>query len=64
MAILNPKVADSLQQLPVIVDYNLASHLTGHAKHFRTFLAEFMNKTKPVPPSVNAGYLAMGKIQE
>ncbi len=54
---LDPAVADSVKQMPVSVDYNLASHLTGHAKHFRTFLAGFMNETRPVPPSEDAGIL-------
>jgi len=55
---IDQEVADSAKQLPIIVDYNLASHLTGHAKHFRTFLTGFMNKNKPEPPSKNAGILA------
>jgi len=48
---LDEEVADSVKQIPILVDYNLASHLTGQAKHFRMFLAEFMNETEPVPPS-------------
>ncbi len=55
---LDPEVADSVRQLPIRVDYNLASHLTGYAKHFRSFLARFMNETKPVPPHKDAGVLA------
>lgn len=55
---IDQEVADSAKQLPIIVDYNLASHLTGHAKHFRTFLSGFMNENKPEPPSKNAGILA------
>jgi penicillin-binding protein 1A len=55
---LEPHVADSVKMLPVVVDYNLASHLTGNARHFRSFLAGFMNETKPVEPSENAGALA------
>lgn len=55
---LEPGVADSISQLPVHVDYNLASHLSGNANHFRMFLAGFMNETKPQPPSENAGILA------
>jgi penicillin-binding protein 1A len=55
---LDPEVADSVTQLPVLVDYNLASHLAGHANHFRMFLSKFMNETKPEPPSRNAGILA------
>jgi penicillin-binding protein 1A len=54
---LEEEVADSVKQLPILVDYNLASHLTGQAKHFRMFLAEFMNKSEPVPPS-GTGVLA------
>jgi penicillin-binding protein 1A len=44
--------------LPISVDYNLASHLTGHGKHFRTFLSKFMNRSKPTPPNKDAGVLA------
>jgi penicillin-binding protein 1A len=55
---LNEEVADSVKQLPISVDYNLASHLTGHAKHFRTFLSKFMNRSKPTPPNKGAGILA------
>ncbi len=56
---LDPLVADSVRQIPVTVDYNLASHLTGRARHFRTFLGGFMNKSKPVSPGRNAGNLAL-----
>ncbi len=56
---LTRQVADSVRQIPVTVDYNLASHLTGNARHFRTFLAGFMNREKPEPPRVNAGNLAL-----
>jgi len=52
------EVADSVKQLPISVDYNLASHLTGHAKHFRTFLSKFMNRSMPNPPNKGAGVLA------
>jgi penicillin-binding protein 1A len=48
---LEEEIADSVKQIPVVVDYNLASHLTGYAKHFRIFLSEFMNKQEPVRPS-------------
>jgi len=44
--------------MPISVDYNLASHLTGHAKHFRTFLSKFMNKSLPIRPNEGAGILA------
>jgi len=55
---LEEKVADSVKLIPISIDYNLASHLTGHAKHFRTFLSGFMRKDKPVPPSKEAGTLS------
>jgi penicillin-binding protein 1A len=55
---LSREVGDSVKQVPIIVDYNLASHLTGHAKHFRTFLATFMNKTEPERPQEGEGILA------
>lgn len=54
---LEEEVADSVKQNPVLVDYNLASHLTGQAKHFRIFLSEFMNKNEPVAPK-GTGVLA------
>ncbi len=55
---IEPELADSVKQLPITVDYNLASHLTGHAKHFRIFLAGFMNRDKPNPPQEDAGILS------
>lgn len=55
---LETEVADSVKLLPISVDYNLASHLTGHAKHFRIFLSRFMNQTKPIRPEKGAGTLA------
>ena len=55
---LEQEIADSVKLLPISVDYNLASHLTGHAKHFRTFLSGFMNKSKPEPPSESSGALS------
>ncbi len=60
---LDPEVADSVKQMPVVVDYNLASHLTGNARHFRSFLAGFMNKTKPVEPGEDAERTGLGKLQ-
>jgi penicillin-binding protein 1A len=60
---LDPEVADSVKHTPIRVDYNLASHLTGHARHFRSFLAEFMNETKPEPPGKDAGVLEWEKYQ-
>lgn len=60
---LEPDLADSISQLPVRVDYNLASHLSGNANHFRMFLAEFMNENKPQPPSENAGILAWERFR-
>ncbi len=55
---LDEEVADSVKQIPVTVDYNLASHMTGHARHFRTFLSGFMNRSKPEMPEKGAGTLA------
>jgi penicillin-binding protein 1A len=55
---LDPEVADSVKLVPISVDYNLASHLTGHAKHFRTFLSGFMKRSKPESPREGAGVLA------
>ncbi len=55
---IDSELADSTRQLPISVDYNLASHLSGQAKHFRIFIAKFMNKTIPVRPSDNAGILS------
>ncbi len=55
---ISEEVGDSVKQLPISVDYNLASHLTGHAKHFRTFLSKFMNKSLPIRPNEGAGILA------
>jgi penicillin-binding protein 1A len=55
---LDAEVADSVKQIPVSVDYNLASHLTGNARHFRSFLAGFMNRSKPGAPDENSGRLA------
>lgn len=60
---LPKEVADSLKRMPIVVDYNLASHLTGHAKHFRTFLSRFMNRTKPEPPDKDAGVLAWERFR-
>jgi len=55
---LSEEVADSVKLIPITVDYNLASHLTGHAKHFRTFLSRFMNRSVPTRPGDGAGVLA------
>jgi penicillin-binding protein 1A len=55
---LPEEIGDSVKQLPITVDYNLSSHLTGYAKHFRTFLANFMYKEMPEPPGENAGILS------
>jgi penicillin-binding protein 1A len=60
---LDPEVADSVKQLPVRTDYNLASHLTGSANHFRSFLAGFMNQNKPSPPRKDAGILSWERYQ-
>jgi len=55
---ISEEEGDSVKQVPISVDYNLASHLTGHAKHFRTFLSKFMNKSLPTRPNEGAGVLA------
>jgi len=55
---LTEEVADSVKLIPITVDYNLASHLTGHAKHFRTFLSKFMNRSIPTRPGDGAGVLS------
>ncbi len=55
---LEQEVADSVKLVPISVDYNLSSHLTGHAKHFRTFLSGFMYKSEPEPPSESSGVLS------
>jgi len=55
---LDEEVADSVMQLPVTIDYNLASHMTGKARHFRSFLAKIMNENVPLPPAEDAGVLA------
>jgi penicillin-binding protein 1A len=60
---LDREVADSVKLLPVTVDYNLASHLTGYARHFRSFLAGFMNEIKPEAPGKNDGILAWEKYR-
>jgi len=55
---LDPPQADSVRQIPIQVDYNLASHMSGHARHFRTFLSKFMNYSKPEAPARDAGILS------
>ena len=60
---LDPDVADSVKQLPTVLDYNISSHMTGHARHFRIFLSEFMNSSKPEPPGRNASALALEKYR-
>jgi penicillin-binding protein 1A len=55
---LSEDAADSVKQLPINVDYNLASHLTGHGMHFRAFLAKFMYEEMPEPPGEGSGILA------
>ncbi len=44
---LDKTVADSVSQLPIVIDYNLASHTVGYATHFRTFLRKIMSENKP-----------------
>lgn len=60
---LEAEVADSVKLIPVTVDYNLASHLTGKARHFRSFLAVFMNETKPNAPNEDAGKLSWERFR-
>ena len=60
---LESDVADSIKMIPVTVDYNLASHMTGHARHFRSFLSVFMNKNKPEVPEEDAGKQAWENYQ-
>ena len=55
---LEEEIADSVKALPISIDYNLASHMTGQAQHFRTFLSEFMTNSKPLMPDDDAGILA------
>lgn len=44
---LDSLVADSVKLLPVEASYNIASHMQGNARHFRTFLSQSMKKNKP-----------------
>jgi penicillin-binding protein 1A len=60
---LDEEVADSVKQLPIVVDYNLASHLTGPAPHFRIFLADFMDQEEPVAPGPGAGVLTLERYR-
>jgi len=60
---ISREVADSVKQVPISVDYNLASHLTGYAKHFRIFLAQFMSYTEPERPLEGAGILEWEKYR-
>jgi penicillin-binding protein 1A len=54
---IDAEQADTTRQLPVVVDYNLASHLSGQARHFRIFLSRFMNADLPNRPDKDAGIL-------
>ncbi|MEN8201237.1 MAG: transglycosylase domain-containing protein [Bacteroidota bacterium] len=55
---IDAEQADTTKLLPISVDYNLASHLSGQGKHFRIFLSKFMNRSLPERPSDKAGILA------
>ncbi|HYW95719.1 MAG TPA: transglycosylase domain-containing protein, partial [Bacteroidales bacterium] len=44
---INSEVSDSVMQLPLVTDYNVQSHITGLATHFRTFLRETLKAAKP-----------------
>ena len=44
---LDSEICDSVLKLPLITDYNLQSHTTGLATHFRTFLRETLKASKP-----------------
>ena len=44
---IDSEVRDSAMQLPLITDYNVQSHTTGLATHFRTFLRETLKASKP-----------------
>jgi penicillin-binding protein 1A len=41
---------DSLQKLPIVLDYNVQSHTKGLARHFREYIRLIMYKEKPVAP--------------
>ncbi len=45
---ISSEVMDSVMQLPLITDFNVESHTTGLATHFRTFIRETLKASKPV----------------
>jgi len=45
---LDTTIADSVKQLPVEAQFNIAGHMQGNANHFRTYLRVSMNADKPV----------------
>ncbi|MFZ5940585.1 MAG: transglycosylase domain-containing protein [Bacteroidota bacterium] len=44
---LDSGIADSVRQLPIVLDYNLASHTQGYGTYFRAFLQKIMYEKKP-----------------
>jgi penicillin-binding protein 1A len=44
---LSPSVADSVQKLPIEVDFHLEDHNTGMATYFRQYLANVMRRPMP-----------------
>ena len=44
---INEEVRDSVSQLPLISGYYSQSHTSGHANHFRDYLAKTININKP-----------------
>ncbi len=45
---LDTTLADSVKQLPVEAEYNIAGHMQGNANHFRTYLRVSMEADFPV----------------
>ncbi len=45
---IDSELRDSVMLLPLVTDYNVQSHTTGLATHFRTFLRETLKAAKPV----------------
>ncbi len=45
---IDSEVSDSVQQLPLVTDFNVQSHTSGLATHFRTYLSEVVKAVKPV----------------
>lgn len=45
---LDTTIADSVKQLPVEAEFNIAGHMQGNANHFRTYLRVSMNADRPI----------------